>query len=622
MIRKPVFLRALGLLAVYGAVFFILVFLQFTRPGNFTQRIGGMVVSGQYRTGERGDKAENPGEFSLNGGASLFFGGLEYRIRTGDEAGAFALIDREGARRPVDPDVMRVSGDSVSFRFPGGTELAFAVRQAGADAELRISGTFAGNDAGAEIPWRPLRTSRVRENGEGQYTVITGGVTYSFARPAELTAGRKIFLRAGGGPVVYRAVPEKQPLNPEDYILPPAATRQAYTGSISRWRDQSFALWNRIIASQNDEDLVIAYSGEAVRRGAYRAAVSAVSPLFLAGNRRTYESSVYLGGMDQALRSFTSLERETISRLSRLITEKSPDILRESHVFEYVAIRSPAGLFEDGLEHVRSLDPSAVTLELTPGILEGWLDLKQYRPHGDNPFERLIGQTLYVISEGVRGIGEIRLTPEAGRNAVPVTGTWVFVFRENQAETEFNLRLGKALGLWAEEAGRNDWAGLGRSLVLSVLSLEDGAGTIPRSLSLSPNGEAAVEPGPRISGARLYRLLAPGEYLPRPIRAGSGVNGIWAWTAASALSATQENKVLDIAVSFLPGETHYMMIRGLGPFSKIQLYNMDYRTDPEFERYDSSGWVYSAREQILTLKMKHRSAVEHIRIFYQEETEP
>lgn len=617
--KKPVFLRAVGLFAVYVAVFCILVIIQFTRQGNFTQRIGGAVVNGRYRAGEDAGKPENPGEVPLEGGVSLFFGGLEYRLRTEGETGAFALIDRKGERRPADPEVMLVSGDSVSFRFSGGTEIAFRSLRAGASEELRISGTFAGDAAGADIPFRPLRSTRIRESGDGQLNVITGGLTYSLGRPADQKAGNMISLRAGGGPVVYRAVPEKEPFRPEDYILPQAAARQAYASAITRWQDQSFALWNGIISSQNDEDLVIAYGGEAVRRGAYRAAVSAVSPAFLAGNRRTHESSVYLGGMDQALRSFVSREREKFSRLSRLIDEKSPDFLREPHAFEYLAVRSHSGLVDGGIELIRSLDPSAVSLELSPGILEGWLDLRQYRSQGDNPFDRLMDQVVDIISEGVRGIGEIRRAPGDSRGPSPVPGNWVFVFSENQAEMEFNLRLGKALWAWAEDSGRNEWAGLGRSLVLSVLSLEDGAGTVPGGLSLSPGGEAGEIPGPRISGARLYRLLSPGEYFPRPARIGSGVNGIWAWTAASALNAVQENNILDISVSFPPGETHYMMIRGLRPFSKIQLYNMDYRTDPEFERYDSSGWVYSAQDQILTLKMKHRSAVEHIRIFYQED---
>jgi hypothetical protein len=617
--RKPAFPRAVGLFAVYVTVFCILVIIQFTRQGNFTQRIGGALVSGQYRAGEDPGKPENPGEFLLEGGASLFFGGLEYRLKAESETGALVLIDRKGERRPAEPELMLVSGDSVSFRFSGGTEIAFSSPQAGAVEELRISGTFAGDAAGADIPFRPLRSTRIRESGGGQLTVIAGGLTYSLSHPADQTAGNVISLRTGGGPVVYRAVPEKEPLRPEDYILPQAATRQAYTSSITRWRDQSFALWSRIISSQDDEDLVIAYGVEAVRRGAYRAAVSAVSPSFLAGNRRTYESSVYLGGMDQALRSFISLEREKLSRLSRLIDEKSPDFLREPHVFEYLAVRSHSGLVDDGIELIRSLDLSAVSLELSPGILEGWLDLKRYRPQEDNPFDRLMDQVMYVISEGIRGIGEIRRTPGDSRGPSPAAGSWVFVFQGNQAETEFNLRLGKALWTWAEDSGRSEWAGLGRSLVLSVLSLEDGAGTVPWGLSLSSGGEAGEAPGPRISGARLYRILSPGEYFPRPARAGSGGNGIWAWTAASVLNAVQENNILDISVSFPPGETHYMMIRGLRPFSKIQLYNMDYRTDPEFERYDSSGWVYSAQDQILTLKMKHRATVEHIRIFYQEE---
>jgi hypothetical protein len=43
---------------------------------------------------------------------------------------------------------------------------------------------------------------------------------------------------------------------------------------------------------------------------------------------------------------------------------------------------------------------------------------------------------------------------------------------------------------------------------------------------------------------------------------------------------------------------------------------MDFRTDPQFERYDSSGWSYNAQEQTLLLKMRHRATVEHVRIFY------
>jgi hypothetical protein len=589
--------------------------IQFTKQGNFTQRIGAAVVTGQYRPSEEGGPRPNPNEHPVTGGVSLFFGGLEFRMKAGDGEDGLALIDKKGARYPAVPESMVVLEDAANFRLPGGTELAFATRYSGGKPELRISGTFAEDVSGAELPFRLLRSARIQETADGQFSVAANGISYTFGRSAGEEDREFLSLKAGGAPVFYRAVPEKKAFNPNDFILPQAFTRSAYNDTITRWRDKNFSLWNRIIADQNDEDMVIAYSGDAVRRGNYKAAVSAVSPAFLAGAKRTYESSVYLGGMDQALRSFTTGEREKINRLSRQFHEKSLDVLRESQVFEFLAIRGFVNFIDDGTELIQSIDPAILSLDLIPGVFEGDLDLKHYRPHGDNPFERLIDQSCYIISEGVNRFKEIRRPRGAGESA-PVTGDWVLVFQSGTADVEFNLRLGKALWRWAESSNRGDWAALGRSLVVSALSLADGTGTSPAGLLLSGNGDITEDGGPRISSARLYRILNAGEYYPRPAAIGSGVSGIWAWTAASAVTAAQENNMLDISVSFPAGETHYMIIRGIRPFAKLQLYNIDYHTDPQFERYDSSGWAYSAPDQVLLLKMKHRTAVEHIRIFY------
>jgi hypothetical protein len=608
--KIPVFPRALGLFALYGAVFIALVFVQFTKKENFTQQVGRAMVSGQHRSPEEGEAPADSDEILLAGGASVFFGGLEFRLR--EEADNFSLIGRDGSRQTAAPEGMRVSGDTVIFRLSGGSELIFTSQSAGSAAELQISGTFTGNTAGVDLPFRVFRSAWIRESGDGQLVVSAKGVTYTFSRLNGKTGGNIIPLRAGGGPVVYRAVPEKKAFSPEDFILADAASPRSYNTYLSNWRERNFSLWGRIAGGQNDEDLVIAYGGESVRRGVYKTAVSAVSPAFLEGPRRTYESSVYLGGMRRALQSFITLEREKTARLSRRISEKSPDFLQEPQAFEYLALRSETGILEEGADLVRSLEASGLNLDLSPGVFEGWLDLNQYRGRGDNPFDRLIDPAVQLVSEGVRRIDEIHGPP--GDDAAE-TGSWVLVFRGDRADLEYNLRLGRALTLWADAAGRDDWAGLGRSLVVSVLSLTGEAGAAPQSLGIAAGGRIRKS-APQISGARFHRILRLGDYYPRPALIRYGANGIWAWTAASALSAVQANEVLDIAVSFPPGETHFMMIRGIRPFTKIQLYNMDFRTDPEFERYDSSGWVYSAQEQILALKMKHRATVEHIRIFY------
>ncbi|GHV49592.1 hypothetical protein AGMMS49579_01720 [Spirochaetia bacterium] len=408
-------------------------------------------------------------------------------------------------------------------------------------------------------------------------------------------------LRPAGS---YREFPEKRDFVPADFVIPAARSAQSYNETLIRWRDQNFSLWNRDISSRNDEDMVIAYQGEAVRRGNYGAAISAVSQAFLNGTQRTYESSVYLGGAETAARSLAAADQEKISRLSQQITEKSPDFLRESHAFEFFAIRGDTNFTNNGMALISSIDPADLTPELTPGVFEGLMDLRQYHSNGDNPFEGLVDQACFVISENIRRI------PQTGASDL------ILVFQGDTADIEFNMRLGKALLVWAESLGNGDWIHLGRSLILSCLSLEDGSGTVPAALNINGAGEPGEDSALRVSSARLYRILRIGEYYPRALAIGSALNGIWAWTAAPTVSAAQENGVLDIAVTFSTGEAHYLLIRGVRPFSRIELHGIDWRTDSQFERYDSSGWVYQAQDQILVIKLRHRTSVEHVRIFY------
>jgi hypothetical protein len=601
--RKPILPRTIGLLFIYGFVFVFLVMIQFAKQGGFTRRIGDFVITGQYRSPEEGEPPLGQNEYLLTGGIRVFFGGLEFSLAGNDDGNSFVFIAAGGDRETILPRQMALSGERAVFSLPEGTELSFSTQYTGGKPELRISASFGEATEGLELPYKLLRSSRIRDSGDGQFLVSADGEDYSFGFSPLDDERQVLLLERDGTDISYRALPQKEAFEPEDFIIPPAREKQSYEESLTRWRDLNYSLWSRLVTNTTDEDLVIAYSGEAVQRGTYRSAFTGISAGFLRSPQRTFRSSVYLGQLDVALRSLAASEREKLGRFSRLINEKSPDFLKEPHIFEYFALRGHINFIDDGAALVYAIDPVRLTPEISLGVLEGFVDWKVYRPHGDNPFARLIDQACFVLSERIRkpGEGNIVLALSPG----------------DTAEPEFNLRLGKALSDYGESTGNESWAALGRSLILSVLSLEDNEGTVPGGMGISETGDWDEKTNlPRVSAARLYHILAPGEYLPRVAGIGAGVNGIWTWTAASAVSAAQENNVLDISVSFPPGETHYMMIRGIRAFTKIQLYNMDFRTDSQFERYDSSGWSYSAQEQTLILKMKHRTLVEHIRIFY------
>jgi hypothetical protein len=477
---------------------------------------------------------------------------------------------------------------------------------------LRITGRFGEEYTGLELPYRLLRTSRTRDAGNGQFVVIAEGMQYSFGS-SRLNGDRRVLLLDTDNAVAYyrgiqeRAIPEQKGFIPKNFILAAARDEVQYNAVVNRWRDEAYSLWSRAVRTTDNEALVAAYAGESVGRNAYQEAMASISSAFLRRSSWTYNGSVYLGRLDLGLRSLSAFERDTIAQFSILVAARSEALFREPHVVEFCGIRGLSLLLDGIADLVRSLDPESLSPDILPGILEGYTEWRTYRFPEDNPFEGLIESACLAIYEGIK------------ENAA---GDQVIYFQDGKADTEYNLRMGLALDRYGRISGREEWSALGRSLVISVLSLTEN-GSLPAGLVIPDTAgtdEATPDARPISGKARLdcltlYRLFPASGY-PHAVNIGNPSGGMWAWTASESVTTSQENNVLDIAVSFPVGETHYMLIRGLRPFVKLQLYGIDYRTDPQFERYDSSGWSFSSSEQTLLLKLKHRSQVEHIRIFY------
>ena len=592
--KKPIYLRIFGFLLLYVAVLTGLVLIQFSKRSAFTLRVSDMVISGNYR--EIAEAAANSALIPIQENIEFFYGGMEFCLSSNE---GFSLVFSNGTSEEIYPEFMAVSNELVVFYCTNGVRIEFSTRFSGGEQELRINAVLGAPRVTLELPFKPFRSSRISDGGNGRLIIIADKQRYSFGSSVIDMDRRRLILSSENPFAFYQVVPEQREFNPRDFVLAQAA-KSSYAAEIARWRDQSVSLWGTLINGNPDEDMVVASIAEAAQRGMFKSAVSSVPSSFLSGNQRTYVSSAFLGRLDAGLRSLLVTDREKLSRLSRLINEKSSDIFLEPHVVDYFYSHGTETFIAGVTTIVRDFDPAGITLNVAPGILENWCDWKRLFPGTENPFERLVDQTCFVISRSVKK-----------------DGSRVLVVEGNNARTEFNVRLGQALALYGEASNHEDWAAVGRSMVLSVLSLINQTGTIPAALTLSENGLFTENnAGTPVSSARLYRIINPVEYYPRATALTTAMSGMWIWTASSAVSAVYENDVLDISVAFPLEESHYVMICGVRPFRKIQIYDMDYRTDPQFERYDSSGWAYSASERTLMVKLKHRSAVEHIKIFY------
>ena len=588
--------RFLAFFSLYLVVLLSIIVVQFARRTGFTLTVGSIAVSGRYATS---DAASGPGVRALSGSLSVFFGGMEFRLA--DDEG-FSNVGTDGTVKPLHPVSMETSKGELSVLLSDGGSLRFQTSFTAGAESLRVSASPARSVVEIRLPFRPLRSSRVAETGEGEGTVVSAGETYSFTQANIDATKRVVALKARSPSFAYGKVVPKKGFSPEDFTSAQAADKAAYDRALQRWRDAAYAGWERSMAGSPVEDAVVAYVAESARRGTYRSAVATTPKSFLDGGGRGYRSSAYFGQLDVGLRSLAAAERETLGKLSRLANERDLSLFVETDLIAYLSVRASRTFSDSVATFARSVDPSVITPELAVGFLECWADWKSYRSDAANPFDRLVDQAHFVLGENLRRAADGSVLPvEADR-----------------ADTAFALRAGRALIRSAELSGDRPWVDLGRTIVLSVIALADQAGILPAQLALAPGAASPAASGDaRLPSSAVNRYLAGEAFLPRAIPLDFGGGSVfWTWTAASSVTVVQTESSIEISVSFPVGETHYMLVRGVKPFRKIQLYGIDFRTDPRFERYDSSGWAYSASEQTLLLKMKHKSATERVGIFY------
>jgi hypothetical protein len=599
--------RFVGVLAVYCGVFAALTIVQFAKQDGFTKKIGTLVVSGRYKiTGARfifPDENTGNADIPVENPVNVFFAGLEFKIGSDTKnRQQLSYVDFDSIRRPVMPVSMNFNAKSVRFKLSDGSELSFYVNNNESGDELIISNFFSENALSIELPYLLTKNARVSSVENSGIIVLYDKKEYAFDRSI-IDTERKFVALSNTNPVVtYRVVPDEARFNPVEFIISGAMDKRAYLELSAQWLDKVYRDWNARIASSRDEKLIIAFVAEAARRGNYPSALSSIPADFISGAARSFRSSPFTGRLDSAIRNFADYERAKTDAIETEIKTRPIDMLSGSNDFEYLAQRSINNLFEQSIDFIKNMPPDHVTFEMLPSIFDGWWAFDTWRPDSENPFEMLVNQARLFVSESIRK---------------DANDLHVFIIEEGEIYVLYNIRLGTAMAAYGEASGNNEWAAVGRSLILSALAFSDESGAVDTAIEQSVNNIFSARAGaPRITSADIYEALRPSDYYPHTVGAGTVIPGVYLWTASPAIGAAYRNNVLEFDVSFPVGATHYLMIRGIKPFKKIQMRGMDYRSDPQFERYNSPGWAYSPAEQTLLIKLVHRTELEAVKIFY------
>jgi len=577
-LRKHIASRIFGLAALYCAVFIALIILQFSGKGTFTISANTMVIKGRYLQQNEKENTEDennePTVQLLTGGVRVFFGGLEF-ILNEERGGGLIITNAGGSVFPVNPESFSITENTARLGLPGGSTLVFSSLGPEKEPELQINAEFAEDVSEVSIPIIPHR-SLVRNNG--QIGIMYNGNRYMFNGTGQELENNKIILSKGNSFVSYRSKGKQRAFDPSNFIIPQV---QNYYFALSNWQDLSYTRWAQNASSLRNEDDITGYLGEALRQNNYGSAVNNISRDFLDSPQHTYKSAVYLGGMTSAYRTFISEENKKLNGITALTKEKSLDVLKEEHIIDYLLTRGNTVLAYDIIQLIQDINSEKIIIDYCPGLLEAYSDIKRWNASIKNPVEPLIEKILILVSEN--------LSKDTVSNLVYASGS-------KDRDLYYSVRLGNALINWAEDAKNTDWIDIGRSLVLSALTnAGPGAGYLYANLKLS-------------------------EYYPRALWLGE--TGFWAWTVSPSVKPSLQDGNLNISFSYPVGMTHHVIISGIKPFLSLQIHGTTWRTDNQYERYDSSGWVYHQNEQILVLKLRHREQAENIKIVYKYAAPP
>ena len=621
LMKKHIVRRAVPLFMLYIAVFFVMALLQWTRRDSFSHKIGGMTVNGKYRRDANGHipnarQTDFDHEYDVTDNAKIIFNGLEFILKSGSNS--VRSISSSGQEQTVSPQIMQISSEYVRFKLAaenlpettggmGGTagkkqfiELNFYLQAETNNEALVISSVLPAGVNSLTVPFNITQKSSNIHTETDDFYISVEQDKWGFDRPVPEIQKGTFTLTAKNPVIAYRRLGARI-FDPILYIVAGAMEKSRFDEIIAVWKNKVYTAWTSQISTGTNEALISAWVAETAERQSLRQAMEKLPDDFINSPARTYLSSPYLGRLPSALRSKSDFEKANLERLTKLFQADKEDFLAEEKLFVYLAQRSYALLFDQAIQYIKTIQPDMLTIKLLPVIFEGWWAWNIWHAEEENPFEILIHQARLTVGE------LLKKDTENGD---------VFIVDEQTVDIAYNARLGSAITVYGESSGNNEWAALGRSLVISCLAYSNDSGGIPRTLQETTGKFSVAQNTTVIDPLQMYQLAAISDYFPHAVGVSTLVKGVWIWTMSPSISASFQNNVLDFGILFKTGETHYMLISGLRSFSKIQMRDIDYRSDPQFESWNAPGWIYSPSEQTLLVKLVHRSPLEHIKIFF------
>lgn len=594
----------------YILIIFGIFVIQFTIGKTFYYTIGAMSVSGRDDVDETGNRTPLlPLHIVANG--------LDFYITDQTPITAKTSNNEELSLKVLE---YKKTEDSFSVICSNDVLIDFTSYLSETVETVRISVSMPSEIETIYFPWKLTQSARLERQDEQIFLrygkdrfIFRGG--YGFGNSDDTSELPHLILSSSKKTAFYETYIQSESLDFDSIRRIPIASDEEYAKTKQLFRERALDYFSSVISSRNyNEELLTAYMAEKAFNGEYAKALAFAPSSLLPKEKRSYISTTFYGNLVQNDNSLAAYQRKFLSGIESGIARAEISVFNREALIPFLINNSRANLIS-ALEKIASnAKQEDLNSFLAAGLLEAAMDYAFYFPNKQNLFMENSEQYETVLKDSLISID---------------TGLYISSDKKT-IDTEKTLRTASVLIRYGSSyPDKGTWKAVGQALYSSIFSLGGNSSSLPASFDIQ--GDKAKKLGLMANDAlilhaeKLYpAAVKDNPYYPHEESlALKAEPGIWAWTSARDINVLKNDaKIFSFRISSKAGDTHYMIIRGIRPFYRIQIHEIDFRTDPRFEMYNSSGYVYDERTRTLLLKMKHKKDDEDIVLFLGRPPEP
>ena len=573
--------KATGLLVLYSIIIIGIFVLQFRNESVILRNIGQLRMS-------VANTQEEDGSLTLKNSLQITFKGISF---TADDVHPAKLTVNDSKKQKPLTLISweQPSAQSFKFNFTFDTSLTFTVSDTSSKASLSVTAQLPPSGSSLDLYYKPVSGYSVTDRSKTRQLFSSKNISYTMSA-AEIGDTNIKLTNASNVAMFTHYDPSKTFTFASIPSDSKKATSETFDANLKKYKALLLQSTSSALADASSvtENIVTAFVAESAQQLRYSKAIEEVPDSFKKGSRRTYLSAPYFNSLVSMNASLVMANENLADMIKNANAQKSIDIFALDNLADYILRTQNNESTKNLVQIPSSTENFAPNIAQATGIIRLYLKLAS----ANSPLATNLVSSVETCLEKITSsctLSSENLT--LAEKDVPLTF----------AQT---IETGCTLIDYGKFSGYSDYSSGGYMIVNTAL--ESLASLDLRTL------------------ADVYQFLVPNNpYYPHSqILLAENSRTIWAWTCSPNISYTETKDEANISVSFRQGDSHYIILNGIKPFMGIEIYSLSFHTDPRFETYNSSGYVYDEKTQTLFLKSRHKVSNEKIRLIFGQKPAP